>query len=674
MKGKAVLLVVCGAAVLPAYVRGEEGGGIGHEFSLSASATTPYDNIADPVATNGLDSVFVWVTCARSEGDLGETERGAIGAAGRLTSSNGSDIVLGFDDSLASQVVNISSTADEMVVGIGSGCGGVYPRLLGHFVILTTTSGATYDLAPLAVEDPDAFGLLRCATPPGNGYSLATAVRKMDTTSSPELDIDGKSYGCAPVLVPQSNTDDDNWVDGFSASTGYGIQGDVYVTYAVSPDSIFYGGAFTQVSQAGVLTASRKVAMWDGAEWLTDATSFQANSVVYDFEEYDSELLAGGTFDASPAERVAKLTGSGWVAFADDGLNNTVLELETLEGDLYAGGSFTASDSTADLRGIARWEDVGGRWMAIGAGFDRSGGARSVRAIELYDGVLYAGGHFQTSDTVTVSSIAMFDGSNWQPLIADGGTAEGIWQSDASDGVVYDLAVFDGYLVVAGAFDRAGDVHTEGLALWDGCAWYPFFQTGPGSNPSVRALEHYNYTGLPGREELIFTGDFGILNGFTASDVARWNGTVLSTFGSGLTGTTGNGRDVTTDGYLVYFGGGISQAGVVAATNVAVWSEPPVAVPEIGESPRSSSLRDLVVSPVPSAGPVRISFETLRRGEVTVRVFDVAGRLVEQVYRGELGAGHHSLGWSSRVVPGTYFLRVNDSSGSSTASRIVILR
>lgn len=70
--------------------------------------------------------------------------------------------------------------------------------------------------------------------------------------------------------------------------------------------------------------------------------------------------------------------------------------------------------------------------------------------------------------------------------------------------------------------------------------------------------------------------------------------------------------------------------------------------------------RLLANAPNPFNPATVIRFETPKAGSVSLRVYDLAGRLVRQIYRGDLPAGYHQMEWRGRddrgatVASGTY--------------------
>jgi hypothetical protein len=72
--------------------------------------------------------------------------------------------------------------------------------------------------------------------------------------------------------------------------------------------------------------------------------------------------------------------------------------------------------------------------------------------------------------------------------------------------------------------------------------------------------------------------------------------------------------------------------------------------------------------PSPARGKVDIAFELLDRSQVEVNIYDPAGRLVDQLFRGPLTAGPHSFAWGSggrNLTAGVYFIRLRAGSGEA---------
>jgi hypothetical protein len=97
----------------------------------------------------------------------------------------------------------------------------------------------------------------------------------------------------------------------------------------------------------------------------------------------------------------------------------------------------------------------------------RGTGTPLVNALADFDGFLFAGGVFNTVGPsecpISVNSVA-----RWDPETGDWNDVDGgVTYSNRTRGIVRALAVFDGSLWVAGDFDEAGGIESQGIARWD---------------------------------------------------------------------------------------------------------------------------------------------------------------------------------------------------------------
>ena len=97
----------------------------------------------------------------------------------------------------------------------------------------------------------------------------------------------------------------------------------------------------------------------------------------------------------------------------------------------------------------------------------------------------------------------------------------------------------------------------------------------------------------------------------------------------------------------------------------------PVPVPDV---------RGLEVSPNPGRTTVTLAFTTGASGRARLDVVDVAGRRVETLHDGWLGAGPHAFTWSPRrgesraaARPGVYLARLAGPQGATLSRRLVIV-
>ena len=218
-------------------------------------------------------------------------------------------------------------------------------------------------------------------------------------------------------------------------------------------------------------------------------------------------------------------TDANWVSLGGfAGLNGQVNAIVVARnGDVYVGGSFTIA-GTVFAANIAKWN--GSTWSPLGAGIGDVNASVSALTFDS-NGNLYAAGSFDTAGGISATNISKWDGSTWSAL------GPGIG-GDAYGGYVEALA-FDsnGNLYAGGYFDAAGGVSATNIAKWDGSTWSAL---GPGiggdgygaNGGQVYALAWDN------NGNLYSGGEFDIAGGVAATNIAKWDGTIWSALGSGV--------------------------------------------------------------------------------------------------------------------------------------------
>ncbi len=319
------------------------------------------------------------------------------------------------------------------------------------------------------------------------------------------------------------------------------------------------GGSFTTVG--GV--AARRLAAWDGTQWRNIG---DADAPVRALAVYNGQLIAGGDFvtiGPVAAPRVAAFNGETWSSL-QSGVSSTqtsstvaVRALAVHEGSLIVGGSFETAGGTAATN-IARWNGFG--WSALGLGLgpfslvgvegllswngsiyacgnsvpvSRWTGQAWVTistsmlnggsAMVAYNDALHVGGTFTLAGGVTVNGLARFNPTSnaWEACGQSG--VVGVSNapiSQTNPGVVRALSVFDGRLVVGGAFVSAGPLISANVGVWNGQQWESFARgiAATGSVAGVFTLQEY-------RGRLIAGGSLvGSDLGTAFSNIGEWNG------------------------------------------------------------------------------------------------------------------------------------------------------
>ncbi len=153
----------------------------------------------------------------------------------------------------------------------------------------------------------------------------------------------------------------------------------------------------------------------------------------------------------------------------------------------------------------------------------------------------------------TNTGVDIFDGTNWTSTIGEltGGLC-----------VIYDVGFLRNDIYAAGIFNTAGGVPAPGLAKWNGSDWSSIGFAG-----AALAL-------LSDGTNLYVGGSFTNAGGVLNTNIARYDGTNWYSMGGGV----GYYNSLNSYVYvlqlhngLLYAGGIFTNAGSVAATNVAVW-------------------------------------------------------------------------------------------------------
>lgn len=269
--------------------------------------------------------------------------------------------------------------------------------------------------------------------------------------------------------------------------------------------------------------------------------------------QLNSDLIVGGIFNG-PGHNVARWDGENWSALGS-GIGNPeypdlayVDALAVYNGKLYAGGWGIY---------MTRWDDP--QWFVMGP--------FGVFCMKVYRGELILGGDFPTIEGTTMNHIARFDGTNWLPM------------GSGMDGRVTKLTTFNGDLIALGDFTTAGGQGAFHIARWDGHTWHGLagiIHDGAGTGTLSAAAEY--------RGSLYAGGKFTDINGVSANNVARWDGSTWSALGSGTGTVAGNdpsvfalnefNGDLDVEGAFYLAGGNFSCSRAQWHTDFAVTQHP----------------------------------------------------------------------------------------------------
>jgi trimeric autotransporter adhesin len=339
------------------------------------------------------------------------------------------------------------------------------------------------------------------------------------------------------------------WVQ---VGTGLGVTqgtfGDSWITALhIGPSGLFYlGGKFYL---PGTTTMGTCLA-WNGASWVSTPQTFGG---IGDFCTHGGQLYAATISGSGGVYRLdSSWTPIGYTSFS----NHFPWVLASYQGSLYAGGEFSQLGGTT-VNNIARWN--GTNWTSFG-GVTPYWYSGAVASMAEYNGELYVGGYFTHIDYQPRFGAARWNGIIWS---AAPGLAGGSFGSPGVRG----LQVWNGQLVAAGDFYRAGPEPVSLVARWNGEGWLPFVE---GINAPVRAF-------LPSGTRIYAGGDFAFdwPSAGTINHVMRWEDPATINPLAAIGGSRGtNGRVNALQTYILNFtnsylgiGGFFTAAGGVFASN-----------------------------------------------------------------------------------------------------------
>lgn len=285
-----------------------------------------------------------------------------------------------------------------------------------------------------------------------------------------------------------------NFASGFAPSIG-GFP--TALCFAEFGGELIVGGTFSSAS--GVPAAN--IAAWNGQNWHALGAGVP-QYLVRSLCIYNNELIVGGEFTTAgglPINNIAAWNGTSWRALGTgttggtSGTPGRINQMIVVGGNLIAVGSFDTAGGVP-ARNVASWD--GTAWHAMGAGIGGAPDYNSLFAIALYNGSLYAGGHFAQAGVSTTTSVAKWNGTNWVPA------------PPGASGDVYALTVHDSRLYAAG---------NAGIAALEGTTWRGL-GTGlarPGAPMNAYSLATFN-------NDLYVGGNFTVAGGQVSSHLARW--------------------------------------------------------------------------------------------------------------------------------------------------------
>jgi hypothetical protein len=317
--------------------------------------------------------------------------------------------------------------------------------------------------------------------------------------------------------------------------------------------NLFLGGNFTSIQGTPV----RNIARWNGSSWqpLAAGAAGEISTTVSWLTSDGTNLIAAGDFIRAGSAGVlgiAKWNGVEWSALNGPNTKGLFLGSRTMTfsgTNLILCGSFNVAGGIVANK-IARWD--GSNWNTLGDGLDGN-----VSCILENGGNIYVGGTFTNAGGVSARRVARWDGFNWTAMGA------------GFNSNVAALVVHNGEIYAGGTFSKRGDNtgFYYGIAKWNGSDWLDLGQINAWRiNNAFNALASDGVNLYAGGNYLI---DFSAVNGGSAENIARWDGSFWNSMGNGLSNTVnalalGNG--------ILYAGGSFTNSGALRVNRMASWN------------------------------------------------------------------------------------------------------
>jgi hypothetical protein len=448
----------------------------------------------------------------------------------------------------------------------------------------------------------------------GNGLNGTLAVNALAVTSTGDLYAGGNfSRAGGRVSNRIAKWNGTAWSPigtGNGVGTGDLVNDAVKAVAVAGNGEVYVGGSFTQ---AGGVEANR-VAKWDGTNWNSLGTGANngVDDAVYSLAVSNAgDVYVGGQFIQAgglPANNIAKWNGLNWSSLgsgANNGVNGTVFALALLgASNVYIGGAFSQAGGL-QANGVAKWN--GSVWSSLGTSTNNGVNGAVVALAVAGNGDVYVGGSFSRAGAivggVVANGVAKWNGTAWSALGT--GTGNGV------NGAVNALAVAgSGDLYVGGAFNQAGGIRVNFVTRWNGTNWSPL-----GTGTTAGLSDNVNTLAVASNGDVYAGGLFVQAGGVAASRIAKWNGTVWSTLGTGTNygvfslavgpGTkvyVGGVFDAVGDGSKVMFGFGVYDPSLVSSTASSVAQK---ASQTIYPNP-AHNMATLVISPAGISRPISV--------------------------------------------------------------------
>lgn len=239
--------------------------------------------------------------------------------------------------------------------------------------------------------------------------------------------------------------------------------------------TIYFGGAFTNISG---LSNTRFIARYSGG--FATITGGTVNNSVRDFAWQGGTLCIGGAFTGVAGTTTGQLalwTRAGYGSTSNGTINTEVFGVAVgLNKTIYAAIQSAAAANVAGTQAfhIAQYF---GSWGTMGTAMEANGAGNNTVAVGP-NGVVYAGGEFNTAGGGSAMNVAQWSGVQWSNM------GSGVGQDTAGvievNKMIADPLTGDVYQV--GARNTGALNFPDNMARWNGYRWLPLDVDLPGAN------------------------------------------------------------------------------------------------------------------------------------------------------------------------------------------------
>lgn len=415
--------------------------------------------------------------------------------------------------------------------------------------------------------------------------------------------------------------------------------------------NVYAAGEFSDTN-----THTYYVAKWTGdSVWQplgTGTNALKANGYIYSLAiDASGNVYAAGAFTDGLHQStgniyVAKWDGSTWTKLGANGVstvpNTSGSAIYSIAvdatGNVYAAGVFK---NAGGKYYVSKWN--GTTWAELGS---RSGALNANHYIHniVVDpaGDVYATGDF--TDASGAQYVAEWNGTVWTEM---GTGSQALGASSPINTLTADPG---GNLYVA----YADSVANYYVAKWNGSSWDKVGTLH--ANSSINTIT----SDLAGN--LYAAGNFTDDGG--QKYVAKWDGNSWQELGTGtnafqpnsyiLTIATDTSRNVYAGGYFTDF----NNQYFVAKFDPN--NQGPNGVNNI-----NSSIDEITITPNPSPSHVNILISSSAEALLTVKLYDMTGREISDLYQGPVNAGMRTINFDTEsIATGSYLIKVSDGKTS----------